>query len=500
MLLRSLLATAALALAPLAAEAAAGKVLFALGRVEIQRNGQVLAAPRGTAVEVGDTVTTGPTGMAQVRLQDGGLLSLRYGSSMRIEDFHLPAPAPAAVTPAGPVSAAPTTQAGGRSVLRLLRGAFRTITGVIGRNTADAYSVVTPVATIGIRGTDYSAAFCDGDCGQTPDGLYVGVSNGGVEVENSAGTLVLGNDQYGYVKDASTAPGRELAPPAVLETPLGGDDDEEDGESAEGADTASRDAAGPEGGFGDGAGGAHSLDEGARQPEGDYELRPGTRGSQASAAPGIRIAGQGDIYLAEGGAMGGFLLDGHLSTIGTAENFNVGGDAATGLRWGRWHGGTARIAGADVDLTAASLHWIYAPVVAPVLSITGTRSYTLVGNTNPTGSDGSVGFLGDATLFANFTTQTVDSTLSVGFGDVASGGTLWQASGSGSIQQGLFDGSYSSVTVNGDPTGTSGAFSGFFTPEAAAAGLTFELSNGQTIVNGAAGFAVDTSPPQVGAP
>jgi hypothetical protein len=203
---------AALLLGPAAAHAAAGQVLFALGRVEIQRDGQVLAAARGTAVEVGDTIATGPTGLAQLRMQDGALLSLRYGSTMKVEDYKLPTPAPVP-TPVGPVPAAQPAApsaavAGGRSVLRLLRGAFRTVTGLVGRNTGDAYSVITPVATIGIRGTDYSAAYCSGDCGTTPDGLYVGVSNGGVEVENEAGKLLLGNDQYGYVKDPSTAPGR----------------------------------------------------------------------------------------------------------------------------------------------------------------------------------------------------------------------------------------------------------------------------------------------------
>src|SRR5262245_18006356 len=124
--------------------------------------------------------------------------------------------------------------------MRLLRGEFRTVTGLIGKGSGDAYSVVTPVATIGIRGTDYSAAYCEGDCGDTPDGLYVGVSNGGIDVTNAGGTLELGNDQYGYVKDQSTAPDQTLAPPEVLETPIGEDQGEEsegDGGDAAGGET-----------------------------------------------------------------------------------------------------------------------------------------------------------------------------------------------------------------------------------------------------------------------
>ena len=495
MLLRSLLATAALALAPPAAEAAAGKVLFALGRVEIQRNGQVLAAPRGTAVEVGDTVTTGPTGMAQVRLQDGGLLSLRYGSSMRIEDFRLPAPAPAAVTPAGPVSAAPTTQAGGRSVLRLLRGAFRTVTGLIGKGANDAYSVITPVATIGIRGTDYSAAFCSGDCGTTPDGLYVGVSNGGVEVENNAGKLLLGNDQYGYVKDPSTAPGRELAPPSVLDAPTPPDEGEAGDDTGGRTDTA-RDESAPDSTLGEESADARTLE--STQPEGDYEVRPGAAGSYAYVAQGLPSSNNNGVYTDRPGALIGFLDEGVFTTIGTAQNVNFGFDRDTGLRWGRWTGGIAEGGGA-IDLTNASLHWIYATsTLSPTLAITGSRSYTLVGNTDPTDQAGNAGFLGDATLFADFTNQTVDSTVTVGFGDVASGGTLWEAAGQGSIATGTFEGSYTSVTVNGSAAGTSGAFAGFFTSGAAAAGLTFNLTDGVTSVDGAAAFELD--PLGVGSP
>jgi hypothetical protein len=496
-LLRLVLAGLAL-LAPAVAQAAAGQVLFALGRVEIQRGGQVLAAARGTTVEVGDTITTGPTGLAQVRLQDGALLSLRYGSTLVVEEFRLPAPA-AAPAAAAPSAAAPPSVAvaGGRSALRLLRGAFRTVTGLIGRSPDDAYRVATPVATIGIRGTDYSAAYCDGDCGTTPDGLYVGVSNGGIEVENDAGRLALGNDQYGYVKDVATAPKQELVPPDVLDAPIPPDEGEgEEGEPdrGEAADGERQ----PPAAVGDATSDPRSVEVAATQPEGRYELRPGAPGSYAYASGAVTGSNNNGVYTDDRGALGGF-LDGVFVSLGTATNTNLGADAGTGLRWGRWTGGVASTGGSGLDLTNSSLHWIYATSsAAPALAITGSRNYTLIGNTNPTDNSGGVGFLADATLFADFTNQTIDSTLSVGFGDVASGGTLWEASGQGSIQSGLFDGTYSSVTVNGSSAGTSGDFAGFFTSGAAAAGLTFELTDGTTTVNGAVAF--EATPQGVGGP
>lgn len=472
-------------LVPGAAQAAAGQVLFALGRVEIQRAGQALPAARGASVEVGDVVSTGPTGLAQLRMRDGALLSLRHGSSLQVEDYRLPDPPRTAplVPAAAPVAGGPPpAAAGGRSVLRLLRGAFRTVTGLIGRGGSDTYSVVTPVATIGIRGTDYSAAFCSGDCGATADGLYLGVSSGGIEVSNDAGRLVLGNDQYGYVKDNATAPNRELAPPAVLDTPI--PPDEDGGEDAgDGAERVATEGA-PDARIAEVD--ARSLETGDTQPEGDYEVRPGAPGSYSALGS---VANSNGVYTDDRGALVGF-LDDRFYSIGSAQNVNLGADPATGLRWGRWSGGVASSGGSPIDLTTSSLHWVYAAAsMSPTQLITGTRSYSLVGNTNPTDGSGNVGFLGNATLFADFTNMTVDSTLSVGFGDVATGGTLWEASGQGSIGAGLFDGTYTTVAVNGATAGTSGTFAGFFTSGAAAAGLTFQLSDGVTFVEGAAAFA-----------
>jgi len=476
-----------LMLGPVVAQAAAGQVLFALGRVEIQRGGQSFVAQRGTPVEVGDAIATGPTGLAQVRLKDGALLSLRYGSTMVVEEFRLPAAAPAA--PVGAVPTAPaTTSVAGRSVLRLLRGAFRTVTGLIGRNASDAYSVVTPVATIGIRGTDYSAAYCSGDCGTTPDGLYVGVSSGEIELNNDGGQLVLTNDQYGYVKDSSTPPDQELAPPEVLETPIEAPEEEEEFEP-EGETPAATDEAAPESGFAEETKAASVADVGETQPEGDYELLPGQPGSYAFSVGNLRGSGDNGVYTDDSGALIGFLTDGFTS-IGTSQNVNLGADAETGLRWGRWSGGVANFGDSALDLSSTSLHWIYAEApAATALPISGTASYTLIGNTDPTDTLGNVGFLGDAQLSANFTNQTVSSTLNIGINS-----EVWLASGSGSIASGtpLFSGSYT-LNVNdalGSPidTGT-GGFDGFFTSGAIGAGLSFSLSSSTATVSGAAAFA-----------
>lgn len=483
-------------LAPSLAQAAAGQVLFALGRVEIQRGAQTLAATRGAAVEVGDVVSTGPTGLTQLRMQDGALLSLRYGSSMKVEEYQLPvAPAPVA---AGKAPAA----GGGRSALRLLRGAFRTVTGLIGKGAGDSYSVVTPVATIGIRGTDYSAAYCSGDCGGTADGLYVGVSNGGIEVRNDAGSLDLGDDQYGYVRNNETPPERALAPPEALQTAIAPDRDDDDDDDDD-RTVASDDRDGDDDGS-DHSGSGDSYETGDRQPEGGYELRPAEPGhyayvsdaSKASEAALVYADGDGALLAFEGSTSG---------NIGTAANFDTGSDGSTGLEWGRWHGGVATVTNSDgisgpLDLSTASLHWIYATDdgESAVVPLTGSQYYSLVGGTNPTDNAGNVGSLGTASVYADFFNQTVTADISLTMPG-ASAPSNWNGYGTGPLSaDATFSGSLS-VTIDGQ-TGGSGGFAGFLTTDLSGAGLTFEMTdaNFTTTVSGAAGF--EESSPAAGGP
>lgn len=59
----------------------------------------------------------------------------------------------------------------GSFVSNLTTGGFRTITGLIAKNSPDSYQVNMPVATIGVRGTDYQAVM---HAGKFYMGLYKG--------------------------------------------------------------------------------------------------------------------------------------------------------------------------------------------------------------------------------------------------------------------------------------------------------------------------------------
>ncbi len=194
--------------------------------------------------------------------------------------------------------------------------------------------------------------------------------------------------------------------------------------------------------------------------------------------------------------------------IGTSSLVESGFDSATVLRWGRWSGGTANImlmdgTDASQDLSNQSLHWISGPesAAAPVMPITGTANYTLIGNTSPTDNLGNVGVLGNASFTADFITQTVNSMVAL---DIA--GANWTATGNGTIgamaglPAHLFSGIYNNVAITG-PMGTiigTGVFSGFFSDPGPTSdptfpggvGMTYSLSDPQsgTAVSGALAF------------
>lgn len=141
--------TLALALTPTLAQAAAemaGKIGYMNGALVAQRvDGTVKVLAPQSEVYPGDMLITARGSYAQVLLNDGTKMTMRPDSNLRIEAFQFREETPQA----------------DNMVLRLLKGGFRTVTGLIGkRGNLDAYKVRAATATIGVRGTDFSARLC----------------------------------------------------------------------------------------------------------------------------------------------------------------------------------------------------------------------------------------------------------------------------------------------------------------------------------------------------
>jgi hypothetical protein len=158
----------ALSAVPSLAAEVAGQIGYMSGVLVAQRpDGTIkVMAPKSQVLE-GDTLATSKNGYAQVRMNDGTQMTLRPESNLKIEAFQFKKDAPQA----------------DNAVFRLLKGGFRTVTGLIGkRGNPDAYKLRASTATIGIRGTDFTTRLCaDKDCQgdaaakpQAPTGKVIG--------------------------------------------------------------------------------------------------------------------------------------------------------------------------------------------------------------------------------------------------------------------------------------------------------------------------------------
>ncbi|MGV3740727.1 MAG: FecR family protein, partial [Burkholderiaceae bacterium] len=192
------LALLAMGISSQALAALAAKVEFAVGNVTATAlDGQSRALAKGGDLNSGDSISTN-NGQVQIRFTDGGFLSLKPNTVFKIEAYNF------------------NSKADGKekAFFSLVKGGLRTVTGVIGKANRKNYEMRTSNATIGIRGTAYSA-------NQTDAGLNVFVSEGAVSVSNQGGSIVVEAGQSASVRSAQATPEMTLdrVPPPVPEAP-----------------------------------------------------------------------------------------------------------------------------------------------------------------------------------------------------------------------------------------------------------------------------------------
>jgi hypothetical protein len=125
------------------AQTVAGSISTASGSVTVERGGNTAPAGNGTAVDVGDRVTTGPGGHAVITLTDGSQLELGESSNLVI-DNHALAPS------------------GGRAATQvsLFGGVLRSVVNATGG--APNFEVHTPNAVAAVRGTRFDTSYSEG--------------------------------------------------------------------------------------------------------------------------------------------------------------------------------------------------------------------------------------------------------------------------------------------------------------------------------------------------
>jgi len=117
------------------------RVAVAVGEtLRVGPGGQTQALQVGSALTPGDRVRTGPDAVAILVFADEGRISLRADSELLIRHYE--------VDPAGVKT---------RIELELIKGTVRQISGNASRAQPERYRLNTPIAVIGVRGTDFIA-------------------------------------------------------------------------------------------------------------------------------------------------------------------------------------------------------------------------------------------------------------------------------------------------------------------------------------------------------
>ncbi|ELX10623.1 FecR-like protein [Janthinobacterium sp. HH01] len=150
----------AMLLAHAAQAAQAGKIIFVAGNATIAANAAVLDAPVGE----GELLSTGADGYIYIKTIDNGLFILRPNTQARIASYHVDA--------ANPVNT--------RIKLELISGVARSQSGQAVKLARQNFRFNTPVAAIGVRGTDFTV-FTDSDTSR------VTVLSGGITMSGFAG-------------------------------------------------------------------------------------------------------------------------------------------------------------------------------------------------------------------------------------------------------------------------------------------------------------------------
>ena len=376
----------------------AGTVSFATGDVTAERQPPVPLV-KDDAVLADDAVVTGDASRAQLLMIDGARIAIRPNSRVQIEEY-----VHAAATPGTTI-----TSSDDKSVMSLVKGGLRSITGAIGKDNPQNYEVRTPVGVLGIRGTDYALLLCIADCDwapgvsagtPVPDGLYIMVTEGTIVFRNEVMNIDVTAGEFVFIPLDTRRPTRlDTTPPVFIDDsdfvfdprrvtvkpqPGAADQRPDDAGVPSGFDAAlgtrrAPDSSAPESSSaqpGEDDSGTRDTPtqsiQGTDDAGNQIDLTPGNapdprnRSISWSSGPlgqadavfsGVADNQEGQFQLDAADDLAGFdnLYPASRGgppepasfDIGTATNVESGSDALTFMRWGRWSGGTATIVLAD---------------------------------------------------------------------------------------------------------------------------------------------------------
>jgi hypothetical protein len=180
-----------------------GEAAMVIGVARITSpDGQVSTVNRGSPIHVGDKIETESGGHVHVRFVDGGRLSVRPSSRLQVENYSYSAQQPALTA----------------IKFKLDEGVVRSITGSWGEAARDRFRLNTPVAAIGVKGTDFVVR---SDADLTAASVYTGAIvvaalSGGCQASlgpcQNGGEKLLSQDMKGQMLEL----GREQSSPRLV--------------------------------------------------------------------------------------------------------------------------------------------------------------------------------------------------------------------------------------------------------------------------------------------
>jgi len=185
-----------------------GRVVQIKGMVQAtDARGSTQILSKNSEVFEGDRITTALGATTRLDMVDDAVIDLKSDSSLRLTAYRLKS----------------GFEKGSRSIIDLIKGGLRTLTGAIAANPVADYRFHTGIMTIGVRGTDYVVKLCEkNDCEHSASRndqnarLHVAVLDGLIYLEDSdgqRGDLIMGqyaiasNDEKVIVNDAKPAAG-----------------------------------------------------------------------------------------------------------------------------------------------------------------------------------------------------------------------------------------------------------------------------------------------------
>jgi hypothetical protein len=161
---------------------AAGVVEAAVGDTEAARRTQKKSVRKGVPLANKSFIFTSANSRAVLKFKDGQVVSLMPNSTFQIKNYRYN----------------PTDPNKSNIALSILKGGMRAITGLIGHNRPAAFKLDARGTTIGIRGTDFMVTM--------EDSVYSHVATGAINLDNSAGTALLGAGETAVIHANNALP------------------------------------------------------------------------------------------------------------------------------------------------------------------------------------------------------------------------------------------------------------------------------------------------------